>query len=69
MYRIAVVEDSPFDQRQLTEFLHRYEKETGAVFQIDLFSDGSELMKEYPPNLDILFMDIMMDRLDGLKTA
>lgn len=69
MYHIAIVEDSAFDRKQLTEFLQKYEKETGENFQIDLFSDGDELIKNYPSGLDILFLDIMMERMDGLKTA
>lgn len=69
MYRIAIVEDSAFDRKHLTEFLRRYEKETGETFAIDFFSDGDELIKNYPSELDILFLDIMMERMDGLKTA
>lgn len=69
MYRIAIVEDSAFDQKRLQEYLHRYEKETGLQFQIDLYSDGADLIKNYPENLDLLLMDIMMDKMDGLKTA
>lgn len=69
MYRIAIVEDVIFDQKQMTELLHRYEKENNVTFQIDIFSDGADLIKEYPEGLDILLMDIMMDKMDGLKTA
>lgn len=69
MFRIAIVEDSAFDQKQLTEFLHYYEKENNVTFQIDIFSDGADLIKDYPEGLDILLMDIMMDKMDGLKTA
>lgn len=69
MYRIAIVEDSAFDRKHLIEFLHRYEKECGEKFEILSFSDGAELMKDYPEGLDILLMDIMMEEMDGLKTA
>lgn len=69
MYHIAVVEDSVFDQKRLTEYLSRYERETDLQFQITVYSNGVELIKNYPENLDILLMDIMMDKMDGLKTA
>lgn len=69
MYRIAVVEDSVFDQKRLLEYLRRYEKEAGLEFQIDVYSDGADLIKNYPENLHILLMDIVMDKMDGLKTA
>jgi DNA-binding LytR/AlgR family response regulator len=69
MYHIAIVEDSRFDQKQLLEYLHRYEKETNISFQIDTFSDGADLIHNYPAQLDILLMDIVMNKLDGMKTA
>lgn len=69
MYHVAIVEDVVFDQKQMTEFLHRYEREYNVTFQIDVFSDGADLMKEYPKGLDILLMDIMMEKMDGLEAA
>lgn len=69
MYHIAIVEDVAFDQKQMTEFLHRYEKENNVTFQIHIFSDGAQLIRDYPEGLDILFMDIMMEKMDGLKAA
>lgn len=69
MYQVAIAEDSAFDQKQLVEFLRRYEKENDVSFQISVFSDGAELLQNYPDRLDILLMDIMMEKMDGLKTA
>lgn len=69
MYHIAIAEDVVFEQKRMTEFLHRYEKENNVTFQIDLFSDGADLIKDYPEGLDILLMDIMMEKMDGLKAA
>ena len=69
MYRIAIVEDTAFDRKNLMECLRRYEKEKKVDLEILEFSDGSQLIKDYPGGLDILFMDIMMEEMDGLKTA
>ena len=69
MYRIAIVEDAAFDQKRLIEFIRRYEQESGEHFDILTFSHGADLIKDYPDDLDILLMDIMMDKMDGLKTA
>lgn len=69
MYRVAIAEDSAFERKQLTEYLRRYEKEKGVQFDILEFSDGDELIAHYPENPDILFMDIVMEHMDGLKAA
>lgn len=69
MVHIAIVEDSPFDQKMLVDCLQEYEAETGTKMQILIYSSGEKLLERYPENLDILFMDIMMENMDGLKTA
>lgn len=69
MLRIAIVEDASFERKHLVECLRRYEKEKNERFEILEFSDGAELIKNYPENLDILLMDIMMEEMDGLKAA
>lgn len=69
MLRIAVVEDAPFDQKMLVDCLQEYEAETGTKMQILVYSGGEKLLEQYPEHLDILFMDIMMGDMDGLKTA
>ena len=36
---------------------------------IDVFRDGDELIKDYKPKYDIIFMDIEMERVNGMKAA
>ena len=69
MYHIAIVEDAAFEQKQMLDLLHRYEKEKETAFRIDVFSDGADLIRDYPQDLDILLMDIVMEKMDGLKAA
>lgn len=69
MVHVAIVEDSPFDQKMLVDCLQEYESETGTKMQILVYPSGEKLLERYPDNLDILFMDIMMGNMDGLKTA
>ena len=60
MIRIAIVEDAAFDRQVLRDCLREYGQETGTELQI---------LEQYQEDLDLIFMDIMMDGLDGLTTA
>ena len=69
MIRIAIVEDAAFDRQVLRDCLREYGQETGTELQITEFTDGSAFLDQYPEDLDLVFMDIMMDGTDGLTTA
>lgn len=69
MIHIAIVEDTAFDRKVLRDCLTEYCRESGNEAQIVEFSDGSELLKRYPEKLNILFMDIAMEKMDGLTAA
>lgn len=69
MFKIAICEDEDVFIRELKEKLERYAIETGKEFCFLVYHDGSELLEQYPSDLDLIFMDIKMQRLNGLKTA
>ena len=69
MLRIAVVEDDMSMQRQIKDYLCKYEAESGEQFDVYFFSDGDEIIYEYKAVYDIIFLDIIMKRLDGMTTA
>lgn len=55
--------------RELRECLDRYSEETGREFCYFEYHDGTELLKNYQPDFDLIFMDIKMEKMNGLKTA
>ena len=69
MYRIAIVEDSPKYTIQMKEFLERYQRENGVVFQIDTYSNGLSFLEGYRTDRDLVLMDIEMPHLSGIDTA
>ena len=69
MIRIAIVEDAAFDRQVLRDCLREYGQETGTELLITEFTGGTAFLEQYQEDLDLIFMDIMMDGLDGLTTA
>lgn len=67
--RIAIVEDHPQDQERIARYVHRYFDGQGKVCHVSLFSDGDELLEQSTTQYDLIFLDIQMERLDGLTTA
>jgi DNA-binding LytR/AlgR family response regulator len=69
VFKIAICEDEDAFISELKEKLERYASDTGREFCFFVCHDGSELLEQYPPDLDLIFMDIKMERLNGLRTA
>ena len=69
MIRVALVEDDPNYRTELTEYLRRYEQESGEKFRITVFTDGDEIAENYKADYDIILMDIEMTFMDGMTAA
>lgn len=69
MIRIALVEDEAEVRAQLQGYVQRHTRQYGTEFAVTEFADGMELLDDYRPVYDILFLDVEMKHLDGMETA
>ena len=69
MYRIAIVEDEKEFREQLQEYLKQYEKENSLSFQISVFEDGEDIVKDYHGKYDMILLDIEMPKMNGMDAA
>ncbi len=69
MIRIAIVEDNMDDASRLKDYLKKYSQESQEKFDIQLFSDGEEIVENYIAIYDMIFLDIQMQNMDGMTTA
>lgn len=69
MLKIALCEDKEEQRRLIKEYLQRILDEGDIQYNIKEYQNGEELLKNYPDNIDILFLDIQMGALNGIETA
>ena len=69
MIHIAIVEDDSEVRNQLVEYVHRYERQFGKMFEQTVFEDGDEIVSDYRAVYDIILLDIQMRRMDGMAAA
>ena len=66
---IAVVDDFPPDRERLSAGLRLYAAERHLPWQVFCFSGGADLLSTDPGRYAMVFLDIVMEGLDGLETA
>lgn len=69
MLKIAVVEDQKSDADFLKECINKYAAEKELKAEISEFSNGMEFLESENIAYDIIFMDVKMPLLNGIKTA
>lgn len=71
MFKIALCDDENLFTEELKELLSCYMMDKGLVFEIDTYSSGEALVEL---GIDVvrytvIFLDINMEKIDGIKTA
>lgn len=69
MVRVSIVEDREKDRQLLYEYVQQYKREHEIDITVETFSDGEDISIDYACQFDIIFMDIMMEFVDGMSAA
>ncbi|MGL5714065.1 MAG: LytR/AlgR family response regulator transcription factor [Paraclostridium sp.] len=69
MFCIVICEDDNLQRELLSGYLEQVFKYLELDYELREFSSGEELLSSYPDKVDILFLDIQMDKLTGIDTA
>ena len=69
LIRTAIVEDEMQCRVQTLDYLKRYEKEHEIPILLHEYADGMDLTENFHNQYDIIFCDIQMKHMDGMKAA
>ena len=68
---IAVVDDNNLDREKLARAVEKWfvENNKEKNFRIETFKSGGEILENSPEKFQIIFMDIIMNTINGIETA
>jgi DNA-binding LytR/AlgR family response regulator len=69
MYHFIICEDEEKFVTELSDLLVRYFAEQDLPLRVTSFKNGQELIEQYPVDVDLIFLDIQMDKMNGLLAA
>lgn len=67
--KIAICEDNPKDRKRLKDFILKYSKEKNFLVTIIEYKDGIELVDNYTHIFDVIYLDIQMEMMNGMRAA
>lgn len=69
MLNFAVVEDEDSAADTLTGYIRKYCAANNIQSNVIRFASAAEMLKNYKPVYDVIFMDIMLPNLNGMEAA
>ncbi|MDE5932471.1 MAG: response regulator [Lachnospiraceae bacterium] len=71
MLRIAICDDEQFYREKIQSLLKQYFKKRNLQYEVEAFVSGEDFLRQCENRVryDIVFMDISMEKLDGMQTA
>lgn len=72
LIRIAICDDEPFAIKDLSDLITTYASEYHLKIQLSSYSSGEQFLadaKEQSQQSDIVFLDIKMQKINGIETA
>ncbi|WP_373599919.1 LytR/AlgR family response regulator transcription factor [Paraclostridium bifermentans] len=70
MLKIAICEDESSQRTKLKEYINKALTEnTNKEYEIIEYERGEAILEDYPRGVDIIFLDIQMDNINGMDTA
>lgn len=67
--KIAIVEDNPSDSSILEELLKRYFLRENILMELKKYTSGEDFFVGWPLEFDIVFLDIQLEKLNGIEIA
>ena len=69
MFTIAIVEDDNKQAQILEDYCRRFSDENGVEFHLTHYRSGEDFLARQTDFFDIVFLDIMLDGINGMEVA